>query len=153
MAFVDRIVEYPNRYNLIDGNGDTFGTYTLERAEGEITEAGTLLNAANLNSGIVDVVAESDFIVAETVEIIDGLTVNAGNYATTSKSVAKTGYTPIGIVGVHLENATSGGTYNTYCFTHSFYLSGSTAYFTLRNIHASTNAKVKLSVTVLYVKN
>lgn len=89
----------------------------------------------------------------EKVTIIDGLTVAHANYATTSKSVAKTGFTPIGIVGMHLENATSGGTYNTYCFTHSFYLSGSTAHFTIRNVHASTDAKIKINAVILYAKS
>lgn len=51
MAFVDRIVEYPGRYKLtVAGTGDVLGTFDLERAEGEITEPGTLLNANNLNN-------------------------------------------------------------------------------------------------------
>lgn len=51
MAFTDRIVEYPGRYKLTDvGTGDELGTFDLERAEGEVTEPGTLLNANNLNN-------------------------------------------------------------------------------------------------------
>lgn len=88
----------------------------------------------------------------EDVLIVDGLTVEHGNYNTTNKSVAKTGYTPIGIVGMHLANATTGGTYNTFVFPHSWYLSGTTAYFTLRNTHASTDAKIKITATILYAK-
>lgn len=52
MAFVDRQVEYPNRYYLIDENGDQTGPFTLVRDEGEVVEEGTPLTAENLNSEI-----------------------------------------------------------------------------------------------------
>lgn len=123
-----------------------------------LTADGLLLNDGGTNSTYITPIRASigglpSGLLVEDVEVIDGLTVNANNYATTSKSVSKTGYTPLGIVGVHLENATTGGTYNTYVFTHSFYLSGTTAYFVLRNTHASTNAKIKITISVLYVKS
>lgn len=52
MAFIDRIVEYPGRYKLIDDEGNVLGVYTLERQEGEVSEEGTPLNATNLNTNI-----------------------------------------------------------------------------------------------------
>ena len=52
MAFIDRQVEYPNRYYLVDENGDQTGPFTLVRDEGEIVEEGTPLTAENLNSEI-----------------------------------------------------------------------------------------------------
>lgn len=52
MAFIDRVVEYPNRYLLEDGGGVQTGPYTLIRDEGTITEAGTPVNATNLNTEI-----------------------------------------------------------------------------------------------------
>lgn len=50
MAFKDRVVQYPNRFLLTDGEGNITGPYTLTRDEGEIEEPGTLLNANNLNN-------------------------------------------------------------------------------------------------------
>ena len=50
MAFIDRIVEHPGRYTLTNvDTGTVLGTFDLVRAEGEEYEAGTLLNANNLN--------------------------------------------------------------------------------------------------------
>ena len=150
MAFVDRVVEYPNRYIFEDGDGNQTGPYTLIRDEGTVTEPGTLLNAQNLTDEITALVGAS--MLAESVVLADDYSVTHGNYTNSSKSVAKTGYTPIGIVGMRTQNATNGGTYNTYCVLHSFYLVGTTAYFTVRNVHASTDAKIKVTATVLYVK-
>lgn len=47
LTFKDRIVEYPNRYTKIE-NSD--GTITLVPSPGTIAEAGTPLNAENLNT-------------------------------------------------------------------------------------------------------
>lgn len=44
----DRVVEYPNRRDLTDGN-NTVSTYTVSRNEGEITVEGDAFNAANMN--------------------------------------------------------------------------------------------------------
>lgn len=57
MAFVDRVVEYPNRVVLTPVAGET-DTYDLTFSEGTITEAGTPLNAANLNGEIADAIAD-----------------------------------------------------------------------------------------------
>lgn len=45
IVFKDRIVEFPNRYNMIE-NED--GTVTLTPAPGQVVEEGTPLNANNL---------------------------------------------------------------------------------------------------------
>lgn len=47
IEFKDRIVEFPNRYAMAD-NGD--GTYTLTPFPGEVSEVGTPINAANMNT-------------------------------------------------------------------------------------------------------
>lgn len=46
MAFTDRIVEYPGRVQLTNVSGDV---YDMVRAEGEVYDEGTLLNANNMN--------------------------------------------------------------------------------------------------------
>lgn len=110
--------------------------------EGKVRSAGGL-SAGGLPSGLL----------AEDVELADNFTVTHASYGNSSKSVAKTGYTPIGIVGMHTETATTSGTYNTWVCLHSYYLSGSTAYFIVRNTHASTDAKIKITATILYAKS
>lgn len=56
MTFEDRLVEKPNRYTLTDDSGNTLGTYTFTRAEGEVTQEGTPLNAANLNAALQEAI-------------------------------------------------------------------------------------------------
>ncbi len=60
MAFIDRIVEYPNRYLLEDTGGTQTGPYTLIRDEGTIYDEGTPLNAANLNGEISNALSNFD---------------------------------------------------------------------------------------------
>ena len=51
MAFEDRVVEYPNRWKLINPNDSTdFQVWDVERDEGEVTQVGTPLNAAAFNT-------------------------------------------------------------------------------------------------------
>lgn len=100
------------------------------------------------DSGYLD---SADFI-TEDVLLADDVTLSGQTYANGNQSVSKTGYKPIGIVGMHLQNATNGGQNNTTCAVHSFYLSGSTAYWIVRGTSTAT-AKIKVTGTILYVKN
>ena len=125
-------------YAFIIGNG------TSDNARSnalEVTWAGGII-AGGLPSGLL----------AEEVVLADNKSITGNNYGNGNKSVSKTGYTPIGIVGMHLENATSGGTLNTYCMLHSFYLSGTTAYWIVRNTNSGA-AKIKVTATILYIKS
>lgn len=49
--FTDRIVEFPGRIKLTDTSNGNEMICDVERAEGTITEPGTLLNASNMNFG------------------------------------------------------------------------------------------------------
>lgn len=91
----------------------------------------------------------SDFI-KEDVLLADNITISGQTYGNGNASVSKTGYTPLGIVGMHLQNASTGGQNNTTCAMHSWYLSGSTAYWIVRGTSTST-AKIKVTATILYV--
>lgn len=57
MAFTDRVVEYPGRVRLTAVSGET-DVYDMTREEGTVTEAGTPLNANNINTEIANVVAD-----------------------------------------------------------------------------------------------
>lgn len=53
MAFIDRVVEYPNRITLLPVSGQD-NTYDMAFAEGEVTVEGTPLSADGLNAIVVD---------------------------------------------------------------------------------------------------
>lgn len=69
MAFIDRVVEHPGRVTLTAVDGET-DVYDVERQEGEVYTAGTLLNATNLNKQTqLDADVRSKF---ETVGMVPG---------------------------------------------------------------------------------
>lgn len=79
MAFVDRIVEHPGRYTLTNADtGTVLGTFDLVRAEGEVTEPGTLLNANNLNNPDISSLSIGGESIADWV--IETGTDNSWNY-------------------------------------------------------------------------
>lgn len=88
--------------------------------------------------------------ISEEVVLADNITISASTYGNGNLSVAKSGYTPIGVVGFHLQNASTGGSNNTTCAEHSCYLSGSTCYWIVRNTSTSATAKIKVTATILY---
>ncbi len=91
-------------------------------------------------------------LLVEEVLLADNITINGETYGNGSASVSKAGFTPIGIVGMHLQNASTDGQNNTTCAMHSWYLSGTTAYWIVRGTTTST-AKIKVTATILYVKS
>lgn len=96
MAFTDRVVQYPNRYLLEDTGGTQTGPYTLIRDEGTITDAGTPLNATNLNAEIA--AAINSALAAFTIDANNNVSyknlqtgrVNTSVSAKTTKSVTVT---------------------------------------------------------------
>lgn len=66
-----------------------------------------------------------------------------------SGSVAKSGYTPLGIVGVIFENGSS-GTYSSWVFSYLWRINNNTAYVYYRNSSDTTTAIVDIKVRVLY---
>ena len=57
MAFKDRIVQYPGRVKLIDPDTSVEIVRDIVRDEGIVTEAGTLLNAANLTANVNELIS------------------------------------------------------------------------------------------------
>ena len=90
-------------------------------------------------------------IVTEEVLFADDVTISGQTYGNGGKSVQKSGHRAVGIIGMHLQNATNGGQNNTTCAVHSFYLNGDTAYWIVRGTTTNT-AKIKVTGTILYVK-
>lgn len=94
----------------------------------------------------------SDFLIVEAKIAADNQSVAAGDFKDGSVSVAKTGYTPLGIVGYNFSNATSGGTGRTLVSLVKNYISGTTYTFCIKNLSNSA-IKVKLGIYILYRKN
>lgn len=82
----------------------------------------------------------------------DNYSVPGNDQATPYISVAKEGYTPIGVVGVYLANASSGGARVSFVNICSFSIIESNFRITLRCTNSAA-AKILIRVHVLYVKN
>lgn len=84
---------------------------------------------------------------------IDNQTINATTNATFDITITKSGYTPLGIVGWGIYSASSNGANNGWCTPYGVGMPNTaTARFVIRN-YASSAAKVKLRVYVLYRKS
>lgn len=132
MALTDRITEHPGRIKLTAVPGET-DTYDVTRAEGQVIEPGTELNAANLNSAF-----------ALTVEEYTGtVTYEAGTVGTRGTAVSlgtanKTGKTLVSLVLINATNASN--------YSVQPYVSGNTVYAGI--YRASTAAVSGASITV-----
>lgn len=82
----------------------------------------------------------------------DNISISGTTYLNGSVSVAKTGYTPLGVITLFFSNASSGGARYTYVDCVSFELSGTTVNYRLYNRNSNT-AKVQLTIRVLYKIN
>ena len=82
---------------------------------------------------------------------VDNVTVTAQGESNSTVNAAKTGYTPVGIVGTFLGNASNGGTQNSRCSFNRFYIYENNVSYRVIN-YFTTAAKVKIGFYVLYVK-
>lgn len=103
---------------------------------------------------IIDKLAseKSNLITKATVSV-DNKTITAGGLGTITISMAKSGYTCLGILGVNMGNASSSGANVSNCNIFGMYLSGTDAIIELKNMNSSNAAKIKITVYGLYVKN
>lgn len=158
--FTDRLVEHPGRYTLTDTEGTVMGTYDLTRAEGTVTEEGTPLNAANMNT-IIGGVNELDekttgCIVIETYTL-SGMqaTITPGdntvyiNYDTIPSSLFEDDpFEAVGVIGIGTS-----GTGSSMLRIRAFGVSsGNRAYIKLRS-EASADITPTIAVTVLWVRS
>ena len=151
MSFTDRIVEHPGRYMLTDvSTNEVLGTFDLVRAEGTVTEEGTPLTAANLNTEVLGI-ARSElseaFIIKEytyaytnfeagTALSITGTMFHAGS---------PTGYTPIGV-----RRATSGHVFGVITAIIGSNTGGNPM-LNLKNTHTAAISGTA-TITVVYVR-
>lgn len=82
--------------------------------------------------------------------VLDDQSVPVNDYASFTISAAKTGYTPIGIVGYRIENATNNGAASSFCFTQRIYMNNNNnIIWWVRNTYTGA-AKIKMTAYVLY---
>ena len=84
--------------------------------------------------------------------VLDNNTLSGGGFDSFSVTATKSGYTPIGVVGWRVDNASSSGGQGSYCFLYRCYLASNAVQFFCRNT-SSNQAKVKFTAYVLYRKN
>lgn len=143
-------------YNKVDtgGTATTQGNYAFIIGNGTGTSSTYRSNAFTVGwNGAITAGGLPSGLLAEEVSIVDNLSVTTTSpTADGTKSVAKTGYTPIGIVGFRCVNASSSGTNGALGVISHAYLSGTnnaTANYRVRNCGAST-MKVRIYFTILY---
>ena len=112
------------------------------------TISGSIANGANDNKIISTTWVQGQYYTENTTK--DNFSIpNGSSAASGTVSVAKTGYTPIGIVGMSIANASSSGKSWSTVYCCRWYLSGTTVYFSFGNYNSIT-AKIKIIFQVLY---
>ena len=92
--------------------------------------------------------------IVEVKTLFDDLSVAPSSFVSNTYSVAKQGYTPIGVVGYIVGNATHDGTSCTWITMNQMYVTtNNNVYVQFRNLHTSITAKIKIVADVWYVKN
>lgn len=85
---------------------------------------------------------------------VDNITLAENAYVNQNITIEKTGYTPIGIVGFRVTNASSSGSNATFCYVGAcFLINETTARVMTKNANGNNSAKVKIVVWVMYRKN
>ena len=132
MALQNRIVEQPGRIKLTAVAGET-DTYDVTRAEGQVTQAGTVLNADNLNAAFLPAYEEYSGTVT-----YDAGTIGTRALAVNLGSSNKSGMTLAGMVLTSASNASA--------YSVQLYVSSGTIYAGI--YRASTAAVSGAAITV-----
>ena len=82
---------------------------------------------------------------------LDNQTAAASTSSSFSLSVAKTGYTPMAVKSVIINNASTGGTASSFCFPYYWGINGNTFSIGVRNTASGTAAKIQITVNVFYI--
>ena len=137
LALKDRIVENPGRIRLTAVSGEE-NVYDVTREEGAVTQAGTELNASNLNSAFLPAYEEYSGTV----------TYDAGTIGTRATAVAlgssnKTGMMLAGIVLTSASNASA--------YSVQLYVSSGTIYAGIYRASAAAVSGASITVRVTWL--
>jgi hypothetical protein len=144
-------------YGLASGSEVKIPVY---KSYSQITHQSDIVNKQYVDETVPtktsDLTNDSGFVsglMFEEKSIKDNVTVNGSGtkYTDGNASIAKTGYTPLGVVGFRVINASSSGANGANVVISHAYISGTTAYFRVKNTETSS-AKVRIYFTILYAK-
>ena len=150
------------KYNVAD-NADTYavivGNGTADNARSNaltVAWTGDVEATGDIEDGSGNVLSNkleaSSLVVDTDVSIADNISVSSGQKSDGNTSIAKTGYTPLGVVGYRVVNASSSGTNGANGVISHAYITGNTAYYRVRNTGSAT-MKVRIYYNILYVKS
>jgi hypothetical protein len=132
MESVTQII--PTLKTIVDIN-DTIGSTDISGI-GDGTVTGGL---SQLNSDLANLIYTEEFL-------SDAQTIGSNARGAFNITITRTGYTPVGIIGVGVEAGSA------YILLHDFGISGSTAFCQFTN-SSTTSETFKAKLKVLYVKN
>lgn len=92
-------------------------------------------------------------IVVELKTVVDNLSIGTNTFNENSYSVAKVGYTPIGVLGFNVGNASNSGSGRTSAVFTKLYVSNGNLTACVKNVSTTSAIKVKLNVYIIYKKN
>lgn len=130
---------------IVKGINDTRGWIYFY---GKSIDVGDYRMGLGENSGPIGTwvkIMDKESIIQEA-KIITGITVSANGSQAGTVSVAKSGYTPFGVIGTNTTNG--------YAIPSACYVSGTTLYYRITNSHQTANVNnATLTVNILYLKN
>ena len=137
----DGVMEVGKYIDFHESDGDT-GDYSARIAcdGGKLSIGGNQIATANM------IPSASDLLVVQQINLTNQTDVAANSYKSWTQSVAKSGYTPVGVVGVYIYNCSN-------FVPNRFVINGTTLTCSVRNL--TTNAKSMSNtsyVKVLYMK-
>ena len=126
---------------LPNGSSYNFKDSTLQTTISNLVDKSSWLSTASYSKDNISIAHYSQFDAPQSVQ--------------TTISVARSGYTAIGVVGAQISNASKDGANCSWTHLESFWLSAATTVTVRVNsiATASSGAKVKVTVWVLYKKN
>ena len=137
-----------------DGNTHTSGRVTSAgvTSSGTISTTSTISATGNINTTGSFTMSGSKLlkVVATTKDNVSIAKATTGNGTFTVST--QSGYTPVGIVGFDMSNASSSGTGVNNCVPLQYELNGSTVSWQIRNNHSSSAVKIQMQVFILYAK-
>ena len=92
-------------------------------------------------------------IVVELKTVVDNLSIGTNTFNENSYSVAKEGYTPIGVLGFNVGNASNSGSGRTSAVFTKLYVSNGNLTACVKNVSTTSAIKVKLNAYIIYKKN
>lgn len=137
----DGVMEVGKYIDFHESDGDT-GDYSARIAcdGGILSIGGNQIATANMIPSV------SDLLVVEQINLTNQTDVAANSYKSWTQSVAKSGYTPVGVVGVYIYNCSN-------FVPNRFVINGTTLTCSVRNLTTSAKSMSNTSyVKVLYMK-